>query len=66
MLAKIKEDFASKQKKLKDLEVKIDNNKVLLKSEILKETNQIIEDNNNKLLIKIDLTNVNLDKYIFC
>ena len=52
-IVKIKEDIITKDKFLKDIEVKIENNKVLLKSEIIRETNQIMEENNNKMLMKI-------------
>jgi hypothetical protein len=52
-IVKLKQDLEKDEKMIKDLNIKIDNNKVILKEEILKETSNLVEESNNKLLMKI-------------
>lgn len=52
-MSEIKKNLEASDKKIKDITVKIDNNNLLLKQEIIKELENLIEENNKKILIKI-------------
>jgi hypothetical protein len=49
----MKTDLSETDKKLKELGVKVDNNSLLLKQDLLRDFEKMIEENNKKILIKI-------------
>jgi hypothetical protein len=52
-ITKLNTDMSTLDKKSKELSVKIDNNNLLFRQDIMKEFNNIIEENNKKLLYQI-------------
>jgi len=52
-ISEVKKSFEKIDKKMKDVNVKIENTNLLLKQEMVKDLQNMIEENNKKILIKI-------------